>query len=233
MRYSRQLSVIGETGQRKLENSTVAVAGLGGLGCNVITHLASAGVENFIIIDDQPIEESNLNRQFVYSEKDIGKSKPEQMALWIKRLNPIATVRKTEFTIDENSVSQIGECDIIMDCLDNYDARMALNRYAYNSNIKMVHGGAEALVGQVTVIIPNVTPCLQCIFPKRKIEETPSIGPMVGTIGSIQAMEAIKMLSVRHSPLVGKLLTIDQSDNMYRMTDIGKDNNCGCCSGKI
>jgi adenylyltransferase/sulfurtransferase len=233
MRYSRQLFVIGETGQRKIENATVAVAGLGGLGCNVITHLASAGVENFIVIDDQSIEESNLNRQFIYTEKDIGKSKPERMAWWIKRLNPEATVKELEFTISDDTASRIGECDLIMDCLDNYDARMALNKYAYNKNIKMVHGGAEALVGQVTVIIPNVTPCLQCIFPKRKPDETPSISPMVGTIGSIQAMEAIKILSVRHSPLVGKLLTIDQSDNMYRMTDIGKDNNCGCCSGKI
>ena len=232
MRHSRQVHIIGETGQKRLNESTVAIIGLGGLGCSVMTHLASAGVGKFIIADDKTIEESNLNRQFIYCSNDIGKRKPECAATWIKRLNPAASVTELDITVDETTAHKIGKCDIIMDCLDNYESRMALNRYSHDSNIRMVHGGVEAMIGQVTVIIPNVTPCLQCIFPKRRIDEIPSISPMVGTIGSIQAMEAVKMLTIRHSPLVGRLLTIDESDNMYRITDIKKNDHCGCCSHK-
>ena len=229
-RYQRQIPIIGADGQRKLERSKVAVIGLGGLGCNVITHLAMAGVGKFIIADGQSPEPSNLNRQFIYAGGEG--TKAELSAEWITKLNPRSSVKVLDTIIDETNVKKIGKCDIIMDCLDNRKTRMIVNRYAFANNIKIVHGGVDSLFGQVTVIIPGVTPCLECILPKKKDENAASISPMVGTIASIQALEAVKILTGAGSPLSGKLLSIDASDNEYRITGLKKRDGCGCCSAK-
>ena len=228
-RYRRQISVIGADGQKRLESSVVAVIGLGGLGCNAITHLASAGIKNFIIADPQTVEISNLNRQFVYSEKDIGKRKTELSAEWIKRIDPEAEVKELRMTMDDDTVSAMDGCDVILDCLDNRVSRISLNRYALRNRIPLVHGGAEAMIGQVTVVIPGMTPCLECLLPAASAPApVPSISPMVGIIGSIQAMEAIKILTGKHSPLSGKLLTVDASDNIYRVIEVKKREGCVC-----
>jgi len=224
--------MIGGSGQKRLKDSTAAVIGCGGLGCNVMTHLASAGVGNIIIADDQTVEMSNLNRQFIYSEEDIGKRKVRISAEWIRRMSPDAEVTELETHIDDQNSSKMGKCDVIIDCLDNYASRMAVNRYAFNNNIPLVHGGVESMFGQVTVIIPKRTPCLECILPPRNVNETASISPVVGMIGAIQATEAIKLLTGSFSPLSGKLLTVDVSCNKYVTTDVKKREGCACCSGK-
>ena len=230
--YSRQMPIIGNECQKLIKRSRIAVAGLGGLGCNVITHTASAGVGEMILIDDQFIAESDLNRQFVYSRKDIGKKKTELSAQWIKRINPDTKITKMNVHIDDDSIKELSSCDLIVDCLDNYEARMAINRYAFSNNTKIVHGAVESMFGHVTVVIPNVTPCLECIIPNRVVKEVPSISPAVGLIGALQAAEVIKMLTGRFSPLSGKLLTVDVSDNSYNIADIKKNDMCACCSKK-
>ncbi|MDR2866373.1 MAG: HesA/MoeB/ThiF family protein [Methanomassiliicoccaceae archaeon] len=231
-RYQRQIPMIGEEGQKRLEASKAAVAGLGGLGCNVITHLAAAGVGNFILIDGQCADESNLNRQFVYDANDISRRKTERSAEWIRRLNPAASVEEHHMTLNDRNTEVMRGCDLIVDCLDNRDSRMAVNRFAFRNGIKLVHGGVESLFGQVTVVIPGETPCLECILPDTDMEAVSSLSPMVGTIGSIQALEAVKVLAGVHSPLSGRLLSIDASDNSYRVIPIKKRNGCGCCSAK-
>ena len=229
-RYFRQIPIFGEEGQRKLESSRVAVAGLGGLGCNVITHLASAGVKKFIIADGGSVDTSDLNRQFIYTDEDIGIKKTKKAAECIRRMDPNALVKVTDQFIDADNVDKIGECDVIMDCLDNRSSRMILNRYALRNNIRLVHGGVESMFGQVTVVIPGKTPCLECILPESGNEEIPSVSPMVGIIGAVQAMEAVKVLTGTGSALAGKLLTIDASDNSYRVLDVSGKENCECCS---
>jgi len=230
--YLRQIPITGEDGQRRLERSTVAVIGLGGLGCNVITHLASAGVGNFIIADNQSPDLGNLNRQFVYSADDTGKRKTERSAEWIRRINPRSNVTELDMEVNDSNMYKTSNCDIIIDCLDNRRSRMIVNRYALQNNIDLVHGGVESLYGQVTVVIPNKTPCLECILPDPIVNEIPSISPMVGIIGSIQALEAVKILSGKHSSLSGKLLSIDASLNSYNVFDIKKKDGCGSCAAK-
>jgi len=233
MRYERQIPIVGAEGQKKIMRSKVAVIGLGGLGCNVITHLASAGVGRFVLADDQSVEESNLNRQFVYSEKDIGAKKTERSAEWTRRLNPGAKIVQLDLEINDRTARLIGKCDVIVDCTDNYDARIAINRYAIKNNIKLVHGGVSSLYGQVFVVVPFETPCLECILPRTTEKNVPSISPMVGTIGSVQAAESLKLLSGTGSPLSGKLLTMDASSNDYRITEIKRRDGCPGCSAKI
>jgi len=230
MRYLRQIPILGEEGQHKLGSSRVAVVGLGGLGCNVITHLASAGVKDLVIADGGSVDISDLNRQFIYTDEDVGSKKAERAAKWITRTNPDAVVRVIDRSVDNDNIDAIGECDIIMDCLDNRSSRMILNRYALRNNIKLVHGGVESMFGQVTVVIPRETPCLECILPDNDSKEIPSVSPMVGIIGAVQAMEAIKVLTGTGSALAGKLLTIDATDNSYRVLDVKRKENCGCCS---
>ena len=232
-RYQRQIPIIGAGGQRKLRYSTAAVIGLGGLGCNVITHLASAGVGKFVLADNSTIDATNLNRQFAYSQKDVGALKTERAAEWIKRIDPKADVTEVCADMNEDNVSLLGKCDLIIDCLDNRRSRLAVNRYAYVNKINTVHGGVESLYGQVTVMIPGATPCLECILPEGGTDSVAAISPMVGIIGSIQALEAVKLLSGKGSSLSGKLLHIDASDNSYRVLDIKKRDGCGCCSAKI
>lgn len=229
-RHSRQIPMIGRDGQRRLRDSKAAVIGLGGLGCNVITHLASAGIGNFVIADCQSPEQSNLNRQFVYSENDTGKRKTAVSAEWIKRLDPSANVTELDIMLDDGNADRIGKCDIIMDCLDNNRSRLILNRYAHRTDTVLVHGGVGSTVGQVTVVVPGATPCLECILTDPQVSEVPSVSPMVGIIGSVQAMEAVKILSGKYSPLSGKLLSVDVSDNTYRVIDIKRKIGCGCCS---
>jgi len=233
MRYERQIPIVGRDGQKKLVSSKVAVIGLGGLGCNVITHLASAGVRRFVLADGSSPDMSNLNRQFVYSEKDIGSRKTQRSAEWIRRFDPAAAVEEIDKEIDTKNVSRIGKCDVIMDCLDNRRSRLVVNRYAHDKKISLVHGGVESLYGQVTVVIPGATPCLECILPNGGNDEAASISPMVGMIGSIQALEAVKLLSGKYSSLSGKLLIADASVNSYRIVDVKKRDGCGCCSAKI
>ena len=230
MRYLRQIPILGGRGQRKLESSKVAVIGLGGLGCNVITHLASAGIKEFVISDGGSVEINDLNRQFVYTDNDIEKKKAGIAAEWIKRVNPKTIIEVIDRFIDADNIDMIGDCDIIMDCLDNHGSRRILNRYAFDNDIIVVHGGVESMFGQVTVVIPHETPCLECILPNVGEEEIPSVSPMVGIIGAIQAMEAIKVLTGAGSPLIGKLLTIDTADNSYRVLDMKKRDGCVCCS---
>jgi adenylyltransferase/sulfurtransferase len=230
MRYLRQMPILDKSGQRRLEGSKVAVIGLGGLGCNVVTHLASSGVMEFLIADGGSVEMSDLNRQFIYSCGDIGKNKAERAAEWIKRVNPEAVVKEVDEFVNLENVSMIGGCDIIMDCLDNHGSRMTLNRFAFDNGIGIVHGGVESMFGQVTVAVPHETPCLECILPDAGNDEITSISPMVGMIGAIQALEAVKVLSGVGSALAGKLLTIDASENSYRVLDVKRREGCGCCS---
>jgi len=230
MRYQRQIPILGEEGQRKLENSKIAVIGSGGLGCNVITHLASAGVKEFVIADGGSVEVSDLNRQFIYTDEDVKGKKTERATEWVKRINPRAIIKAIDRSVDADNIDMIGECDIIMDCLDNRSSRMILNRYAFDNGIKVVHGGVESMFGQVTVVVPRETPCLECILPNTGDKEIHSLSPMVGIIGATQAMEAVKILTGTGSALAGKLLTIDAADNSYRVLDMKKRDDCGCCS---
>ena len=236
-KYSRQILLFGEEGQEKLKNATVLVAGAGGLGSPVSTYLAIAGVGKIILADFDSVDPSNLNRQFLHHEKDIGRLKVESAKEKLLSMNPDIEVETiAEMLTESNIEALIPECDIIVDALDNLETRHMLNRFAIKRKIPLIHGAVTGYDGQVTTIVPGKTPCFYCIFPRiSKKEVFPVLGATPGIIGSIQANEAIKFLTGQGKLLEGRLLFWNGLSGNFSEISLSKLNNCPVCgylSGK-
>ncbi|UAL07236.1 MAG: HesA/MoeB/ThiF family protein [Candidatus Methanogranum gryphiswaldense] len=227
-RYDRQLPLVGEEGMKRITNATVGVIGCGGLGTHVITALSSAGIGKLVIFDGDSPDITNLNRQFVYHEGQNGK-KADIMRYWIMSVNPSVKVEVHAELLTDSNASMLSECDILVDCLDNMESRKVLNRYAVKSGKTLIHGGVASMCGQVTVVIPGKTPCLECIISDRKREINPTISAAVAFIGSIEAMEVLKIIAGMGEPLAGKILTVDLGNNVFEVTDICKRPSCKVC----
>ncbi len=227
-RYSRHEDLFGEEGQVKLKEATVGVAGVGGLGVNVTTALACAGVGTLILADSDSPEESNLNRQYIYNDSE-GRTKSEISLDWVYNVNPEVEAVSYNLRIDENSVSVFKDCDVIMDCLDNIESRLILNKFAVENNIPLIHGGVEGMVGQVTVVIPGKTPCLECFLRSGMNGTKASLGAAVGFIGNAQAAEAIKLITGKGEVLAGKIFSADLEKGNFVVVDIAKNPECECC----
>ncbi|AKB34829.1 Dinucleotide-utilizing enzymes involved in molybdopterin and thiamine biosynthesis family 2 [Methanosarcina siciliae C2J] len=230
-KYSRQILLFGEEGQEKLKNARVLVVGAGGLGSPISTYLAIAGVGNIILADFDSVELSNLNRQFLHHEKDIGRSKIESAKEKLLSMNPGIEVETIGEMISESNIeSLIPECDVIVDALDNLETRHLLNRLAVKRRIPLVHGAVTGYDGQATTIIPGKTPCLYCIFPRiSKKEVLPILGAIPGVIGSIQANEVIKFLTGKGKLLEGRLLFWNGLSGSFSEISLSKLNNCPVC----
>ncbi|AAM03708.1 TPA: HesA/MoeB/ThiF family protein [Methanosarcina acetivorans] len=230
-KYSRQILLFGEEGQEKLKNSRVLVAGAGGLGSPISTYLAIAGVGKIILADFDSVELSNLNRQFLHHEKDIGRAKIESAKEKLLSMNPGIEVETIGEMISESNIeSLIPECDIIVDALDNLETRHLLNRLAVKRKIPLVHGAVTGYDGQVTTIIPGKTPCFYCIFPRISRKEVfPVLGATPGVIGSIQANEVIKFLTGKGKLLEGRLLFWNGFSGNFSEISLSKLNSCPVC----
>ena len=223
--------LFGEEGQKKLRKAKIFVAGAGGLGSPISTYLAIAGIGKIILADFDSVELSNLNRQFLHHEKDVGREKIKSAEEKLLSLNPeikIETIR--ERITEENADSVVPSCDLIIDTLDNFDTRHVLNRLAVERNIPLVHGAVSGYRGQVTTVIPGKTPCLYCIFPTSlKKEVFPVLGTTPGVIGTIQANEAIKYITGQGKLLEGRLLLWDGLSCSFSELKINKTENCPIC----
>mgnify|MGYP003760807709 FL=1 len=223
--------LFGEEGQKKLRKAKIFVAGAGGLGSPISTYLAIAGIGKIILADFDSVELSNLNRQFLHHEKDVGREKIKSAEEKLLSLNPeikIETIR--ERITEENADSVVPSCDLIIDALDNFDTRHVLNRLAVERNIPLVHGAVSGYRGQVTTVIPGKTPCLYCIFPTSlKKEVFPVLGTTPGVIGTIQANEAIKYITGQGKLLEGRLLLWDGLSCSFSELKINKTENCPIC----
>lgn len=230
-KYSRQILLFGEEGQEKLKNARVLVVGAGGLGSPISTYLAIAGVGKIILADFDTVELSNLNRQFLHHEKDIGRTKIESAKEKLLSMNPGIEVETIGEMISEANIEYlIPECDIIVDALDNLETRHLLNRLAVKRRIPLVHGAVTGYDGQVTTIIPGKTPCFYCIFPRiSKKEVFPVLGVTPGVIGSIQANEVIKFLTGKGQLLEGRLLFWNGLSGNFSEIFLSKLNNCPIC----
>ena len=234
-RYSRQviLDGFGSEKQKILSESTVGILGVGGLGCPAATYLAGAGIGKLILVDSQSPEESNLNRQILHWPEDIGERSKSESAAWkLKRFNPDINIIEKTMEVTEDNIKEIFmDANLILDCTDNFLTRMILNKYCINSSTPFIHAAVESWHGQITTIIPKITPCLKCIFPNlppaKKI--FPIIGPTAGIFGSLQASEAIKILTGTGDPLTSKLLIGDVQYNQWDIIEIGKRENCPAC----
>lgn len=230
-RHDRQIGLIGEGGQRRLSETTVAIVGCGGLGSNLAMLLAGAGIGSIKLIDGDSVSITNLNRQFILGkDEDVPKSKAAEV--WVSSFDPDIKVSSYDSFLDEgNAGSLLFGCDIIADCLDTVRSRRVLNRYALRTGTTIVHAGISGLTGQVMVMVPGETPCLECIL-RGEDGIPPSIGFAVSFIASIQASEIVKLASGIGSPLIGKLLTADLSDYSVEITSVGRDTRCLACSDK-
>jgi molybdopterin-synthase adenylyltransferase len=192
-KYIRQIMLFGEEGQEKLRKARVFVAGAGGLGSPISTYLAVAGVGKIIIADFDTVDPSNLNRQFLHHERDIGRDKIKSAAEKLLSMNPEIKVETIKEKItDENAGSVVPPCDLIIDALDNFDTRHVLNRLAVERKIPLIHGAVSGYRGQATTIIPGKTPCLYCIFPGSfKKEVFPVLGTTPGVMAQFRQMKRL------------------------------------------
>ncbi len=235
-RYLRQLPIIGKEGQEKIAKTSVLVVGVGGLGSIVTTYLALAGFGRIIIVDNETVEELNLNRQFLYRDSDIGKTKVLVAAKRLKEHNPNVEVIPINEKLTKYNVERIvSMADIVIDALDNWETRFLLNDACVKLQKPFVHAGVESFYGQLTTIIPGKTPCLRCIIPKTppRKEFIPVIGAVVGVIGSLEVIEAIKLITMsKEKTLAGKLLLVNLLDYEFNLLEIKRRPDCPVC-GKL
>jgi molybdopterin-synthase adenylyltransferase len=232
VRYNRQLRIpnFGETAQEKLKAARVVIAGVGGLGCASATYLAAAGVGHITIVDFDLVELSNLNRQVLYWEEDIGAEKVAVAQKKLSRLNPTIEITPVRAEItEENASSIISGADVVVDGLDKLEARLAINRACVTQKTPYVYGGVSRLRGMMTTIIPGVTPCLACFDPEGP-RGLGVLGVTPALIANLQALETIKLLTGEKPSLAGKLLLFNGDDVKFRVYDIGKNEGCQVCS---
>jgi molybdopterin/thiamine biosynthesis adenylyltransferase len=213
-RYERQIKIFGEEGQGRLRKAKVTIAGAGGLGSVSAAYLTVAGVGRIRVVDHDVVELSNLNRQILHWEKDIGCEKAELFEEKLSQMNPDVEVAVMTQRINEDNVADVIKgSDLIVDAVDNFQTRYLLNRVALEKNIPFFHGGVYGFEGQVTTIIPGETACLRCIFPEAPAPETfPVIGATCGVIGCIQATEVVKYIVGVGELLTNRLLVWDGLD---------------------
>jgi adenylyltransferase/sulfurtransferase len=232
-RYTRQIMMFGwgGEGQLKLKNSTVFIAGAGGLGNPVATYLTVAGVGEVKICDFDKIEVSNLNRHILYNDRNIGDLKVISAARTLRELNPFISISTSVDQLNAKNIDNIiGKPDVIVDCLDNFETRYLLNHYSVTQKIPVVYAAVRGMVGQVTFLTPPETPCLQCIFPEIPPKEiTPIIGATPGIIGSIQAMEVLKFLTGIGTLLKNRLLIFDGEEMAFNSITIRRKPSCLEC----
>ena len=233
IRYNRQMDISfwDRSCQEKLKNSSVFVAGAGGLGSPVLYYLAAAGVGTIKVCDIDEVSLSNLNRQILYNSEDIGKLKSETAAKKISALNNNINIKHINAKAGWDTLDEIKTCNIIVDCLDNFESRHILNEISLQCKIPMVHGGVTEYYGQITFLQPDETPCLACFIPQDAKSETKGIvGAMAGIIGSIQAMEVIKYITDTGDLLKNKFMYIDARSMDITTINMHKNPECKICS---
>jgi adenylyltransferase/sulfurtransferase len=238
-RHHRQgiLAEVGEEGQQRLARASVAIVGVGGLGSPVALYLAAAGVGRLGLIDDQRVEPSNLNRQVVYEECDIGRPKVEAAAGRLLLLDPALQIDARQENVRAANVAALfAEYDLVVDGTDAFETKFLLNDAAVLVGKPLVYGAVLQWGGQVTTIVPG-GPCLRCLFAEPpdpdtvlSCEQAGIIGAATGVIGSVQAEEALKVLLRAGTLLSGRIFQHDGLHGEARVTAFPKDPDCPACS---
>jgi molybdopterin-synthase adenylyltransferase len=235
-RYVRQIIIpgIGREGQEKLRASHVLVAGIGGLGSLSSLYLCAAGIGHLTIIDSGSVQMSDLNRQIIYSETDIGERKAFVAKRRLSETNSDVEISPIALEIGEENVSElIRGVDVVVDGTDSFRTRVVLNAACVREKLPYVYGGISGLKGTATTIIPGQTPCLECFLTHKEATDSPIpvIGPIVGSIAAIQVMEVFKLILHLGDLLAGILLVFDGRKMTFGKFEIKRKQNCGVCSG--
>lgn len=244
LRYNRQILLhdFDVAGQERLQASTAAVVGLGGLGCPAALYLAAAGVGRLLLADGDRVELGNLQRQIAHATSDIGCNKAESVAASIRELNPEISVEVIPRALDEAALpGLLAKADLVVDATDNYPIRFALNRACIAAGVPLVSGAAVRSEGQIALFDPvRGGPCYRCLYPEEgevtalSCSESGVLAPVVGVIGSLQAMEALKVLANFGEPLRGHLLVLDlRSMEIHRLALLPRPDcpDCGHLQG--
>jgi molybdopterin/thiamine biosynthesis adenylyltransferase/rhodanese-related sulfurtransferase len=239
-RYQRHLLLpeVGEEGQLKLLDAKVLLLGAGGLGAPSALYLAAAGVGTIGVVDMDVVDESNLQRQIIHNLDRIGMRKVDSARETIEKLNPDVTVNTHDERLSaDNVVELLSQYDLVVDGFDNFPSRYLLNDASLKTGTPVVHGSIFRFEGQATVFTPHDGPCYRCFLPEPPPPElAPScaeagvLGVLPGIIGSIEAMEAIKLILGYGESLSGKLLAYDSTDESFFTYKIRRDPNCPACS---
>jgi molybdopterin-synthase adenylyltransferase len=243
LRYSRQimLPAFDVEGQQKLLDATVLIVGLGGLGSPVSMYLAAAGVGHLILVDDDSVDVSNLQRQIVHTEQSVGVSKVESAARTLAALNHETRITSINQRVDDDALAALLQqgVDLVVDACDNFSTRFMINRVCVKARVPVVSGAAIRLEGQVAVFDSrrDHSPCYQCLYRGGDDEQMSCarngvLAPLVGVIGSMQAIEAIKVLSGMGQDLAGRLLLFDALGSQWRELRLPRDPQCPVCSGR-
>ncbi|MFD2231469.1 HesA/MoeB/ThiF family protein [Alkalimarinus sediminis] len=240
IRYSRQimLPAFDVAGQSRLATSRVLIIGLGGLGSPIALYLAAAGVGTLHLADFDEVDLSNLQRQISHTMADLGDKKVESAKKSITQINPeVNVITQSELLDEDLLLSTVSQADVVVDATDNFATRFAINQACVKSNTPLVSGAAIRMEGQVSVFdtSQNNAPCYQCLYSDISEEqlscsEAGVMAPLVGIIGSVQAMETVKILSGMGQPLTGKLLVLDAMTMEWRTMKLKKDPQCQICS---
>ena len=239
LRYSRHIIIpeIGMAGQKRLRNSRVLAIGAGGLGSPVMVYLAAAGVGTIGVVDFDVVDESNLQRQIIHGQSDVGRSKAESARDSIKEINPYIDVVLHQERLDSTNVMGIfGQYDLIVDGTDNFATRYLVNDAAVLLGKPYVWGSIFRFDGQASVFWAEHGPCYRCLYPEPpppgmvpSCAEGGVLGVMAGTMGTLQANEAIKLLTGVGEPLLGQLVIYDALESSLRKVRIRKDPECAVC----
>ncbi|MBF0549642.1 MAG: HesA/MoeB/ThiF family protein [Deltaproteobacteria bacterium] len=229
------LDGFGEPGQERLKASRVLVAGLGGLGTVAAQYLAAAGIGRIVLVDYDVVVMSNLNRQILHWESDLGRRKTDSAAEKLSRLNSTVTVIPRYLKIDDEITdSLVTGMDVVIDALDNLEARQILNRSCVKHRVPFIFGGINGLKGMVTTILPGRTPCLACLFPSRtESQKLPVLGATPGVIAGLQVTEAIKYLTGNGRLLANRLLTYDGEIMRFKDTAVSRNPECPVCRSLV
>ncbi|MEJ5293219.1 MAG: HesA/MoeB/ThiF family protein [Candidatus Methanosuratincola sp.] len=237
IRYSRQTLIKGwgEAAQLRLKASKVAVIGVGGLGSPASLYLAAAGVGYIRLIDCDVVDLSNLNRQVLHWSSDLGRPKVESAAMKLSQLNPeIAVDPVNEALTIDNVTELLKGIDVVVDGLDNLKSRFLVNQTCVDLRVPYVYGAVYGMEGFLTTIVPGRGPCLRCVYPSAPAaaETFPVLGTAPGVIGSLEAAEALKLITGHGRPAVGRLIVYDGELMRFDEIAIKKDERCPTCSGQ-
>lgn len=240
-RYSRQIMLdeIGFVGLEKLRKAKVCVVGVGGIGNPVVTQLTAMGIGKLKIVDRDIIEISNLHRQHLYTEEDIGKVKVEAAKARLEQINSSVQIEALPNSVTKYTAENIVKgFDIVVDALDSIDARYALNDACIKLNIPLIYAGALGMLGSICTIIPNKTACLRCIFPALAEDDVPTCSTegvhpsILYLVGGIQVSEVVKIILGERPTLENKLLYIDLNDLSLEKVPVFRQAECPSCGTK-
>lgn len=238
MRYSRQLLLeeLGLDGQQKLQRASVLIVGLGGLGSPAALYLAAAGVGKLLLADDDRLHISNLQRQILFRSGEIGQAKAALAKKHLQALNPQVEFIAMEQRMDASALREaVQEVDLVLDCSDNMETRQAVNAVCVASGTPLISASAVGFSGQLLVLTPPFSHgCYRCLWPdnaepQRNCRNAGVLGPVVGVMGTLQALEALKMLAGQPSSLSGKLRLFDGREQTWRTLGLERSADCPVC----